>query len=93
VKKNINNVPHEKKDIAQKFKAYKPGYLHIDVTYLPKFKGQSYYLFVAIDRAIRTMFYQVYENKISKQTSDGQVYDRVPVLLQFVQEAWFFEKN
>jgi hypothetical protein len=39
VKKNINNVPLKKKDIAKKFKAYKSGYLHIDVTYLPRFKG------------------------------------------------------
>jgi len=70
VKENINNVPQEKKDIAKKFKAYKPGYLHIDVTYLPKFKGQSYYLFVAIDRATRTMFYEVYENKKAESTED-----------------------
>ena len=63
MKENINNVPQEKKDIAKKFKAYKPGYLHIDVTYLPKFEGQSYYSFVAIDRATRTMFYEDYENK------------------------------
>jgi hypothetical protein len=31
VKENINKVPQEKRDIAKKFKAYKPGYLHIDV--------------------------------------------------------------
>jgi transposase InsO family protein len=70
VKENINNVPQEKKDIAKKFKAYKPGYLHIDVTYLPKLEGQSYYLFVAIDRATRIMFYQIYENKTAESTDD-----------------------
>jgi transposase-like protein len=70
VKENINKVPQEKKDKAKIFKAYKPGYLHIDVTYLPKFNGQSHYLFVAIDRATRTMFYWIYENKTAENTED-----------------------
>ena len=35
VKNKINKVPQEQKDKAKKFKAYQPGYLHIDVTYLP----------------------------------------------------------
>ncbi len=70
VKENINKVPQEKKDKAKKFKAYKPGYLHIDVTYLPKFKGQPHYLFVAIDRATRTMFYWIYENKTAENTEN-----------------------
>ena len=44
--------------------------LHIDVTYLPKFKGQSYYLFVAIDRCTRAMIYWVYENKTAENTQN-----------------------
>ncbi|MFV0392384.1 MAG: hypothetical protein ACK5KP_10965, partial [Paludibacteraceae bacterium] len=36
VKNNLNKAPQAQKDKAKKFKAYKPGYLHIDVTYLPK---------------------------------------------------------
>ena len=37
------------------FKAYEPGYIHIDVKYLPKMADESSrrYLFVAIDRATR----------------------------------------
>ncbi|MDO9154850.1 MAG: IS481 family transposase [Paludibacter sp.] len=70
VKNNINNVPQDKKDIAKKFKAYQPGYLHIDVTYLPKFNGNSYYLFVAIDRATRALFYCIYPNKSALSTED-----------------------
>ncbi len=65
---NINKVPQEKKDIAKKFKAYNPGFLHMDVTYLPKLNGQSYYLFVAIDRATRLLFYHIYENKTAENT-------------------------
>ena len=63
VKEKINTVPQEKKDKVHKFKAYEPGYLHIDVTYLPKFNGLNSYLYVAIDRATRLMYYAVYQNK------------------------------
>ena len=59
----INRVPEEKKEQAKKFKEYEPGYLHVDVTYLPKLNGIKYYLFVAIDRATRLMYFKVYENK------------------------------
>ena len=45
---NISRVPQQQKDKAKKFKEYEPGYLHIDVTYLPKLDGCKYYLFVAI---------------------------------------------
>jgi len=70
VAEKINKVPLEKKEIAKKFKEYSPGYLHIDVTYLPKFNGKSYYLFVAIDRATRLMFYWIYEQKTAENTED-----------------------
>jgi transposase-like protein len=63
---DINRVPQEQKEKAKKFKEYEPGYLHIDVTYLPKFDGQKYYLFVAIDRATRVLYYKVYKNKSSQ---------------------------
>ena len=68
VKEKINIVPQEKKDKAHKFKAYEPGYLHIDVTYLPKFNGSSSYLYVAIDRATRLMYFAVYQNKTAENT-------------------------
>lgn len=63
---NINRVPEEQKEKAKKFKEYDPGYLHIDVTYLPKFGKIKYYLFVAIDRATRAMYFKVYDAKTSK---------------------------
>lgn len=59
----ISRIPEAKRDEAKKFKEYKPGYLHIDVTYMPKLEGVKYYLFVAIDRATRLMYYKVYKNK------------------------------
>jgi transposase InsO family protein len=66
----INTVPQEKRELAKKFKEYEPGFIHIDVTYLPKFNGKSYYLFVAIDRCTRAMIYWVYENKTAENTID-----------------------
>ena len=66
----INKVPLEKREKAKIFKAYEPGYLHIDVTYLPKFNGDSAYLFVAIDRATRVLYYQIYPDKTALSTAD-----------------------
>lgn len=63
---DVSKVPQEKRDKAKKFKEYEPGYLHIDVTYLPKFDGVKYYLFVAIDRATRSLFFEVYDAKTSE---------------------------
>ena len=51
VRVGVNKVPEKVKEKAKKFKEYDPGYLHIDVTYLPKINGVKYYLFVAIDKA------------------------------------------
>lgn len=63
VRNEINKVPQKEKDKAKKFKEYEPGYLHIDVTYLPKIDGVKYYLYVAIDRATRALYYTVYDAK------------------------------
>lgn len=70
VRENINTVPKQEKEKAKKFKEYQPGFIHIDVTYLPKFNTKSYYLFVAIDRCTRAMFYKVYETKTADNASD-----------------------
>jgi transposase InsO family protein len=47
------------------FKAYEPGYIHIDVKYLPQMADETSrgYLFVAIDRATRWVFIAIYRNK------------------------------
>lgn len=66
---DISRAPKEQKEKAKKFKEYKPGFLHIDATYLPKLDGQKYYLFVAIDRATRALYYKVYKNKTSENAT------------------------
>lgn len=47
------------------FKAYEPGYLHVDVKYLPQMADEPSrrYLFVAIDRATRWVFIHIYNSK------------------------------
>jgi len=47
------------------FKAYEPGYIHINMKYLPQMANETSreYLFVAIDRARRFVLNAVYRNK------------------------------
>jgi hypothetical protein len=70
VSKKINRVPQKEKAKAKKFKEYDPGYLHIDVTYFPKFDGEKWYLFVAIDRATRLLYYKLYSKKTAANAED-----------------------
>jgi transposase InsO family protein len=57
--------PRAAKPKHSAFKAYEPGYLHIDVKYLPQMADETRrrYLFVAIDRATRWVFVRVYPAK------------------------------
>ena len=55
---------------AKRFKEYDPGYLHMDVTYFLKLDGTKYYLFVAIDRATRLLYYALYTEKTSANAED-----------------------
>ena len=66
----LNKVPEKEREKAKKFKEYEPGYLHVDVTYLPKIDGVKQYLFVAIDRATRTLFYQMYDAKTAENAEN-----------------------
>jgi transposase-like protein len=70
VREGVNQVPEKEKEKSKKFKEYDPGFLHIDVTYLPKINGVKYYLFVAIDRATRTLYFKVYDAKTSVNSEE-----------------------
>lgn len=54
--------PKAPKPAPGTFKAYAPGYLHVDVKYLPQMADEEKrrYLFVAIDRATRWVFVRIY---------------------------------
>lgn len=58
-------LPKEEKKDTKKFKSYEPGFLHIDTSEI-KIGKEKYYLFVAIDRATRFMYIEVYDNKEMK---------------------------
>jgi hypothetical protein len=63
---NLNALkPAQPCNANKTFKAYEPGYLHIDLKYLPQMQDESSrrYLFVAIDRATRWVFVQIKKNK------------------------------
>jgi transposase len=54
------------------FKDYEPGYLHIDIKYLPKMPDETSrrYLFVAIDRATRWVFLHIYNDMTQESSVD-----------------------
>ncbi|WCM91757.1 IS481 family transposase [Acidovorax sp. NCPPB 2350] len=63
---NLNALKPQEPQAAHKaFKSYEPGYVHVDVKYLPQMQDESSrrYLFVAIDRATRWVFVQLKANK------------------------------
>ena len=54
------------------FKDYEPGFLHIDIKYLPQMPDETHrrYLFVAIDRATRWVFMRSYRDQSDKSSTD-----------------------
>lgn len=71
---NLNSLyPKEEKEPGKEktFKDYDPGYLHIDVKYLPRMPDEQErcYLFVAIDRATRWVYMEIMKDKSSKSAS------------------------
>ena len=63
---NLNALKPQEPVVSSKtFKSYEPGYVHVDVKYLPQMQDESSrrYLFVAIDRATRWVFVQLKSNK------------------------------
>lgn len=54
------------------FKDYEPGFVHIDIKYLPKMPDEASrkYLFVAIDRATRWVFLHLYDTQSAENAVD-----------------------
>jgi len=65
----LPQVETEKK-VIKKFKNYEPGYIHIDIKFLPKLNNEKKYLFVAIDRKTRLVFVKIYEDKTARSAED-----------------------
>ncbi len=69
---NLNALKPQTAAPAHKtFKAYDPGFIHIDIKYLPQMADEKRrrYLFVAIDRATRWVFVQIKDNKTAASAS------------------------
>ena len=60
--------PAAPKQPHQAFKSYVPGYLHMDIKYLPQMADETRrrYLFVAIDRATRWVFIAIKNDKTAR---------------------------
>lgn len=54
------------------FKDYEPGFVHIDIKYLPQMPDETArrYLFVAIDRATRWVFIELYADQTDSSSVD-----------------------
>jgi transposase InsO family protein len=73
VRCRVNRPPKKETGEEEKpgtFKTYAPGFLHIDLFYLPKLDGTARYCFVAVDRATRLVFLGVYEHKNAESATD-----------------------
>ncbi|MBB1078238.1 IS481 family transposase, partial [Rhodoferax sp. 4810] len=55
----------------KKFKNYEPGFVHVDVKYLPQMPDETHrrYLFVAIDRATRWVYLELLDDKTAASAS------------------------
>ena len=66
--------PKEENEAAPKktFKDYEPGFIHIDIKYLPQMpdETQRRYLFVAIDRATRWVYLRIYQDQSERSSVD-----------------------
>ena len=67
VRRGVDQLPKPSPESspAKPFKAYEPGYVHIDVKYLPQMADEPSrgYVFVAIDRATRWVFIAIKRRK------------------------------
>ena len=71
----LNRRPVEEKTAtpaAKTFKDYVPGFIHMDIKYLPQMPDETErrYLFVAIDRATRGVYLRVYADQSEVSSTD-----------------------
>jgi transposase InsO family protein len=54
------------------FKDYEPGFVHVDIKYLPQMPDESSrrYLFVGIDRATRWVYLRIYKDQTETSSTD-----------------------
>ena len=82
----VDDAPDQTSHKPKTFKDYAPGFLHMDIKYLPQMPDEASrrYLFVAIDRATRWVYMHIYANQNEKSSTDflRRVYRQCPVTIQ-----------
>jgi transposase InsO family protein len=81
-----DDAPVQEGHKPKTFKDYEPGFLHMDIKYLPQMPDETArrYLFVAIDRATRWVHMHIYANQNEKSSTDflRRVQRQCPVKIQ-----------
>ncbi len=75
-------------DKPKTFKDYEPGYIHVDIKYLPNMPNdpQKRYLLVAIDRATRWAYLEVIHDKGAQTTAAfiRRLHEKCPVNIRII---------
>lgn len=65
----LGRLPRAERE-TKAFKAYEPGFLHVDALYLPALGARRRFCFVAVDRATRLAFVAAYDDKTRESSVD-----------------------
>lgn len=80
--------PEDGKPEKKTFKDYEPGFVHVDVKYLPRMPDETAhrYLFVAIDRASRWVYVEILDEKTAKNAAGflERLIEKAPFKIQKV---------
>ena len=84
----IEQSGEDSSEKPETFKDYEPGYLHVDIKYLPKLPNdtQKRYLIVAIDRATRWVYFEIINDKEAKTAARfiEKLYQICPVTIKTI---------
>ena len=80
--------PEDDDQPKKTFKDYEPGFVHVDIKYLPRMPDETAhrYLFVAIDRASRWVYLEILGEKTAKNAAEflQRLVDKAPFKVQKV---------
>jgi len=81
--RDLQLPPEGTQPSAKTFKDYEPGFVHVDIKYLPQMPDETHrrYLFVAIDRATRWVFVRIYADQSQASSCDflWRLYQAAPM--------------
>jgi len=81
--RKLQVLPEGEQPSAKTFKDYEPGFVHVDIKYLPQMPDEAdrRYLFVAIDRATRWVFVHIYADQTEVSSCDflWRLYQAAPM--------------